>query len=230
MKIAVFIICILSSQLSVAQNKKSIVIHFYPSFHHQNIQLENTWYHLSANDSILFETFKCYISNISFYQNDSLVFKEKNSYHLLDASEVSTLQITIPLNASIAFNSLHFNIGIDSATNTAGALGGDMDPAKGMYWTWQSGYINLKLEGKSNLCTTHKHEFNFHLGGYMFPYCACQQVVLNTGETDDIAIEFPVDKFLEKIDLSKQNSMMIPGKEALELSKTIAGLVIIQKH
>jgi hypothetical protein len=228
MKIVVCIICIISSVLSQAQN--NVIVQLRPSFHHQNIQLENTWYHLSVNDSVLFETFKCYISNVAFYKDDLLVFKEKNSYHLVDASNGSTLQISIPLNVSIAFNSLHFNIGIDSATNTAGALDGDLDPEKGMYWTWQSGYINLKLEGKSNICGTRKHEFNFHLGGYMSPYCACQKVQLNIVDMNTIIVEFPIDKFLQKTDLSKQNSIMIPGKEALELSKIIADLLTVQKN
>ena len=71
----------------------------------------------------------------------------------------SSLALQIPSN--IPFSKLKFQLGIDSLTNVSGAMGGDLDPTKGMYWTWQSGYINMKIEGKSNSCKTRKNQFQF---------------------------------------------------------------------
>ena len=59
---------------------------------------------------------------------------------------------------------IYFQIGIDSLTNVSGDLDGDLDPALGMYWAWNSGYINMKLEGKSSSCKSVKKEFQFHIG------------------------------------------------------------------
>jgi hypothetical protein len=57
-------------------------------------------------------------------------------------------------------------------------MAGDLDPIKGMYWAWQSGYINMKIEGKSSSCRTRKNEFQFHIGGYLSPYYAMRKVAL----------------------------------------------------
>ena len=73
---------------------------------------------------------------------------------------------------------IKFNLGIDSLTNVSGVMGGDLDPTKGMYWTWQSGYINFKMEGSSAVCPTRNHEFQFHIGGYQDPFYAMQTLEL----------------------------------------------------
>ena len=111
---------------------------------------------------------------------------------------------------------------IDSVTNVSGALGGDLDPTKGMYWTWQSGYINFKLEGKSNLCPTRKNEFHFHLGGYLHPYNALKTVKLKVQQSTDIAVVFDVKKLFSAIDLKSTNQIMTPMKEAVLISEKVA--------
>ena len=59
-------------------------------------------------------------------------------------------------------------------------MGGDLDPTKGMYWAWQSGYINFKMEGSCSQCLATKNNFEFHLGGYQQPFYAMQTIELNT--------------------------------------------------
>jgi len=49
---------------------------------------------------------------------------------------------------------------VDSLANVSGAMSNDLDATKGMYWSWQSGFINLKIEGKSASCKTRKINFN----------------------------------------------------------------------
>jgi len=157
--------------------------------------------------------------------DDVPVYAEKNSYHLLNAAEPTSMSISIKLNKSLKFNRIGFNFGIDSITNTSGAMGGDLDPTRGMYWAWQSGYINLKLEGKSNLCHTRGREFSFHLGGYKAPYLAMQTIKTDVKDQDNITILVQLDQFLNATDLAKQNSVMIPGAEAVELSKRMAACI-----
>ncbi len=100
------------------------------------------------------DALKFYISNIQFFKSGRVVFKENNSFHLIDAAQSYSETLSVADSEDIRFDEVRFSIGIDSATNTAGVLGGDLDPTKGMYWTWQSGYINFKLEGTSTICNT----------------------------------------------------------------------------
>lgn len=194
---------------------------FAPTFGGKVIVLEDKYYHLPDGDSIMFETFRCYISDIAFYQNGKVVYKEPRSYHLLDAGDESTMTVAIELPAGKTYDKVVFHLGIDSATSTSGALSGDLDPGKGMFWTWQSGYINCKIEGRSNLCPTRHHEFQFHLGGYAAPDNALQEVVIAT-EQMSIVVDIPLDKFISGVDLRKQHSIMSPGPDAVLLSEKLA--------
>lgn len=216
MRLLSFTFFLLLMQTVWAQPKGHVKIQFVPTFSGKPIVLEEQVYHFSPTDSIVFETFRFYISNINLYQDNKQVVDDKNPPRLLDLSNPMTLEFEVAQPA--IYNSIHFDLGVDSATNVSGALGGDLDPTKGMYWTWQSGYINLKLEGVSNLCPTRNNAFEFHFGGYNGPTNALQSVILKTENKGIIRIEIPLDKFFKQIDLSKQNAVMIPGKEAVGLS------------
>jgi hypothetical protein len=108
-------------------------------------------------------------------------------------------------------------------------MGGDLDPTKGMYWTWQSGYINLKLEGKSKQVPGGNNVFQFHLGGYAAPFATAQEVRLETTNDDIVTIQADVQRLLEGINLGQQNSIMMPGKEAVILSQKAAAMFNIRK-
>jgi len=86
-----------------------------------------------------------------------------------------------------------------------------------MYWAWQSGYINFKLEGNSSLCPTREHEFQFHLGGYMFPFASMQEITLNVQASKQIHINVDIEEFMKQIDLTKQNQIMTPSFEAQDI-------------
>jgi hypothetical protein len=128
------------------------------------------------------------------------------------------MQVKFDVPDNIKFNTLKFNLGIDSITNNAGAMGGDLDPTNGMYWTWQSGYINFKLEGVSSKCPSRNHEFQFHLGGYAFPDNALRQIEINTNENDNVNIVLDIKKFIEEVNISEHEHVMSPGKKAMDYS------------
>ncbi len=200
---------------------------FHPTFGKSALHLDDSCY---TKDSIYFSQLKLYISGVEFLNKDSIVWKEANSYHLLDASDEKSLYILVNSPSDLKFTKIKFNLGIDSITNVSGAMGGDLDPTKGMYWTWQSGYINLKLEGKSKLCKTRNNEFQFHLGGYQNADNALQTIILNVSENKNIDILIDIEKMLAAIDLSEQNQIMSPGKEAVLLSEKFSKIFSIQKQ
>lgn len=219
------LIATLAFIFSQASAKDGVTVRFVPSFHGVPVELENVFYKLSATDSVSFSVFKCYVSNVTFYKDDKQVYAENNSYHLVNAEVPPSMSWQLPVKDG--YNYISFNLGVDSTTNVSGAMGGDLDPSKGMYWTWQSGYINFKLEGRSNLCATRKNEFQLHLGGYSGLHKAVQKVRLRVAPASEIVIVLPLDKFLESVDLRKQNSIMIPGAEAVSVAGTAARLMEI---
>lgn len=183
--------------------------------------MEDSVYVLNEISTIKFETIKFYISNVQLLYNGKLVWSESNSFHLYDVADSLSEMIQLKRLNGFKFNQIRFDLGVDSLTNVSGAMGGDLDPTKGMYWTWQSGYINFKMEGSSNICTNAKKEFQFHLGGYQAPFNTLQTVCLNVNSNEKIEIEFDVKQFLKGIELSKQDHLMSPGKDAVLLSQAL---------
>ena len=219
-KIGLFLsITSLFVQLTFAQNAKdSLVMHLHLKFEKQDFEW-NKKYISAKNDSLQIDLFKFYISSISVQFSDSSIFTEQNSYHLIDSENPKSLKISLCKNKKSSIKKIIFNLGIDSLASTSGVLGGDLDPTKGMYWAWQSGYINLKIEGKSSSCTTRKNEFQFHIGGYLQPNYAMRKIVLEPNNPKSI-IDINVDlaAIFSEIALSKMNSVMIPGKQAMEIA------------
>lgn len=207
--------------------KAALRLRFVPMLEGKELRFDNVT-ESSNVQSLQVTTLRCYISGISLWNDEKEVWCEADSYHLVDAEQ--TEQLTIALNppSAVRYNCIRFNLGVDSAASCSGARGGDLDPVKGMYWAWQSGYINFKLEGVSPQSTARKHEFHFHLGGYQYPYASIQAVSLPVKPSHEINVRMDLSKFLSGINLAKQNSIMIPGAEAVELSRKAATIFEIQ--
>lgn len=213
----IWMFCVLVTHNFLFSQQNKLV--FHPTFFNQTLKPE-VYYKLNAKDSIQITSFKFYISQLELLNGSETVWKEQSSFHLIDAFDEKTSVLSVPSN--ITFTKIKFQIGIDSLTNVSGAMGGDLDPTKGMYWTWQSGYINFKLEGNSNLCKTRHNEFQFHLGGYQQPFNCLQTVFVQVKSKANITLNMDVAKLLLYIQLSELNHIMSPSKEAVELSGKIS--------
>ena len=169
------IICLFlcySSIITIAQEQAPLKIRFSNQWQQQAIDFPAS----VASDSLTLEIFRFYISQVSLWKDSTAVWKADNSYHLLDTEVDSSMSLHFQIPKDLAYDRIAFNLGIDSLTNVAGVMGGDLDPTKGMYWTWNTGYINLKLEGTHPACPTRKNRFTFHLGGYAAPYLSMQSL------------------------------------------------------
>lgn len=206
-------------------NKK--MLSFNARFGAQELK-ESLYYPINDKDSIAFEVFRFYISGIELWNGNNLVWQEQNSYHLIDLF-TETKQIMLSIPEGLNYNSIVFCFGIDSSTNVSGAMGGDLDPTTGMYWTWQSGYINLKMEGKSNTCNTRNHTFQYHLGGYQYPYNTLQKIKLDLVHGSEIQVSLEVKELLKQLNLERQPELMSPCTEAVSLCGKIAQLFKLQK-
>jgi hypothetical protein len=179
-------------------------------------------FHINEIDSVKITEFRFYISKLSFWNLKKQIWMENESFHLIDLLDDSTHKIKLKIPDEMVFDKLEFYLGIDSLTNVSGAMGGDLDPTRGMYWTWQNGYINAKIEGTSNVCKSRKNEFQFHLGGYMAPFKCVQKIEMIVDRNEHIQIGIHLEKMIEAFDLTKQTKIMSPSLNAVEVSKQLA--------
>jgi hypothetical protein len=183
----------------------------------------------SGGNTLKVEALRFYISAIALYDGDKLLWEEPDSYHLIDAATPGSLQLSLTPTAPVHFNAIRFRLGVDSLANVSGALGGDLDPSKGMYWAWQSGYINFKVEGTSPACHTRNNEFQFHLGGYAGRDASAQDIKLDAVNKNGIIIIADIGRFFERSDLFVLSSVMTPGPEAVSLSQRAAAIFRVKQ-
>lgn len=224
MKAVITVCAILFWAFGFGQNHE-ISISFNATFQGEELTAQAD----SIGQATSIEVLKFYVSNLILLADGATVFTEQNSFHLIDFSDARSNTFEFQLPSDLEYDQFSFNLGIDSTTNVSGVMGGDLDPTKGMYWTWQSGYINFKIEGKSPNCPTRKNKFQFHLGGYTYPYATIQEVALNTNDGKDINIAIDLDQFFAKIDLAEAYQVMQPSLLAVELSNMLPLLFTIAR-
>lgn len=188
-------------------------IHFSVFNGTQRIQPDPEHYQESKN-GIGLKQLKFYISGIQFVNAKGKVWKESESYHLLDIGNTDSVVVALPKD--FLPETCSFFVGIDSVTNVSGAQTGDLDPMNGMYWTWQSGYINVKLEGVIEKNGQHS-EFEYHLGGYAGEHRSIQSFTASNVATR-LSIQIDLEHFFNSFDPQLLSHIMSPGKNAVMLS------------
>ncbi len=160
-----------------------------------------------------------YFSDFRFREKLSGGITEIDTLIFYDLADSSTHVFLKNLEIS-NYDDVSFTLGLDSSKNVSGELENAYDPLLGMYWAWNTGYVNLKLAGKSSLVLTKTHDFEFHLGGYRYPLATAQNIEVNL---NDQYIYFDLEKlFSESINLSKNHHIMLPGKDAFLISQGLS--------
>jgi hypothetical protein len=131
------------------------------------LSLDDQEYTNANGDKFKVSRFKYYISNIIFRKADGTEYKQPESYHLVDESVAASKVLTIQDVPAGEYTHLTFTVGVDSIRNVSGAQTGALDPANGMFWTWKSGYVFVKLEGTSP--QSPNGGLVFHIGGFNKP-------------------------------------------------------------
>lgn len=178
------------------------------------------WYVSTNGDSIQLDQVRFYLSDIKVEWSNGLSVADPEKAHLVDIFEPESLIVVLPSAGNTTPKKIQFNLGIDSTTNVSGALGGDLDPTNGMYWSWQSGYINLKMEGISPKCNTRKHVFQYHIGGYLQPNRALRKIELHIDSSTqkEIFVKMDLATFFSNINFTTLSSVMTPGSNAMKLA------------
>lgn len=167
------------------------------------VQLNDSTYTNPFAEQFSISKFKYYISNIALAFADG-VFKETDSYHLVDEGNRSSLSFSFLTNVN-TYHSLLFMLGVDSLRNVSGAQTGALDPLNDMFWTWNSGYVMAKMEGRSPQSNVVNAKVEFHIGGFSGQNNVLKKIKLNfpagmlleirEGKTSEIIIEADFDKW-----------------------------------
>jgi hypothetical protein len=154
----------------------NFLMHFQNVVGTQELKLNDTQYTNAAGEKFNVTTFNYFVSNIRFERKDGseYIVPRDSTYYLIKQSAPSSKNIKLRVPEG-EYTAVAFIIGVDSVMSTSdlthrtGALdisGGMLD---GMYWTWNSGYLFVKLEGNSEQAKadmTGQHKFRYHIGGY----------------------------------------------------------------
>lgn len=224
MKIYFFLVLLLFCSILHAQEGRR-EIEIIPSLNDTALELGKKYYVTESKDSITFETIKFYLSHLQFFQEEELVGTLEKKHLLIDLENPASL--VIPDLPDKKFNKIRFKLGVDSLTSVSGAFGEDLDPTNGMYWTWQSGYIHVKLEGVADNCPARNHAFQFHLGGYQAPFNSIQELELPILDGQKIQLEVSLNKFLSQINLEEQFQVMSPNAQAVEIAEQVSSIFSI---
>lgn len=182
--------------------------------------IDSVNYKNELNQDFTISKFKFYISNVSFKNTNGTTTVPSTSFLIdqEDSLSLSTNSISIP---SGIYSSIEFILGVDSLHNVSGAQPGALDVVNAMFWTWNSGYIFMKLEGNSSFSNSPGHFFEYHIGGFKEPYNAIrkikltfdQPVEISKHKLTDILINVNVLEILQhpnSIDFSKNSSIVEP--------------------
>jgi hypothetical protein len=135
------------------------------------LKLDSLIYKNELGQGFSVTKFKYYLGKITLKQSNGNEFSSKE-YYLINEEEESSKRLVLENIPNGNYSAIEFIIGVDSLHNCSGAQSGALDPVNAMFWAWNSGYIFLKLEGKSPLSKSPGHIFEFHIGGYKHPdYC-----------------------------------------------------------
>ena len=160
----ILLLCLLSVCLSNLNAQKKLSIKFINVVGDSSIQLGNTYIN-SFNETFTVRNFKYYISHIQLKDKAGKFHNISNDYYLVNEADTASLSIELQHNVNEII-SIRFLLGVDSLRNVSGVQTGALDPAKGMFWTWNSGYIMAKLEGKSAASKAPGNYFTYHIGGF----------------------------------------------------------------
>lgn len=210
--------CLLLAMVRLPGQSATAQLVFRLVFEGEKIVLGEQYFSAKLSDSVRIETVRFYISDLQYFARGQQVTPVSETPLLIDAALPESCTATLELEKGRQIDEVRFTLGLDSLINVSGALGGDLDPTKGMYWAWQSGYINFKLEGTTAKCPARNHFFQYHLGGYRPPFQTVQSVAVKGKATDHFIVEVDIAAFLDQIEVSEVYQVMSPNAEAVELS------------
>lgn len=138
-----------------------------------NLTLNTGTYQNATGESFSVTKFNYFVSNIRLRKDDGseFVVPQDSSYFLIQEEKPASQTLTLSNIPTGNYTAITFVVGVDSLRSLAdiSKRTGVLDPGlnDGMYWEWNSGYIFMKLEGKSTVApAAQNNAFFYHIGGF----------------------------------------------------------------
>lgn len=176
----IWLLCMMLSHESAYSQKpksNSIEINFSHYVGNEVLKLDSVIYKNALNQDFSVTKFKYYIANIVLLRIDGKPISY-NSYYLIDEEKPGSKKIVLENIPGGEYVSVNFTVGVDSIDNCSGAQSGALDPINGMFWTWNTGYIFMKLEGTSQFSSSPYAMLEYHIGGFKKPNNCIQNISL----------------------------------------------------
>jgi len=210
-------------------------IRFRAYVHGESLEL-NKKYRNPFGEVFEISRFRFYAGRIApVYTDSNLKTFSRNIYHLIDFSDSASTQIILPASEGLC-EGIQFLLGVDSIDQVRGAQTGALDPAKGMFWTWNSGYQSFKIDGYSAASTQPAHILAYHIGGYRHPFSTVWKIRINTTDNEafritkeyKIEVEIPIelDYFFDgptPLHIHNISSCTTAGDQAWKISENFIG-------
>jgi hypothetical protein len=218
----------------------TLKITFINTVKHQPLVMDSVTYTNPFAEDYTVTKFRYYISHMALGQPGRTA-AEKNSYHLVDADKPGSLSFNFPV-AIGAYNNVSFLIGVDSLRNVSGAQTGALDPVNDMFWTWMSGYVMAKMEGRSPLSNVLNKKIEYHIGGYRgennviqkisLPAAGPQPILIQKGKITELVIEANLDNWWSgkhDIKIVQTPVCTSPGVLAKNISENYKGMFALKE-
>jgi hypothetical protein len=153
--------------------QKKIVVRFENIANDKKIVFNDSLYENGFGEKYTVSKLKYYVSNICLLTKGAL--EVDKTVYLIDAAKEN---IIIKKDGRKIVG-ISFLVGVDSALHCSGAQSGALDPLNDMFWTWNNGYVNFKLEGKSASSSADNNRIEQHIGGYKGEYKTMRKVFLS---------------------------------------------------
>ena len=200
-----------------------------------NLNTEYT--HQRLGEKMTFSMFRYYVSNVRLKKTDGSWYTVPESYYIVDLGVNDGTHLHLENIPGGEYTDIEMMFGVDSLRNVSGAQTGALDPAKGMFWSWNSGYIMLKTEGTSP--SSSDGSFAFHLGGFkganavptVKSYSLGKLVVDGDREAEIHMVANPARLWHEADGLAVRSKTHMPGAVAKQMTGTFYdGIVFDHIH
>lgn len=223
-RLAYCLVLFLSLDAGVVQGQSVVRIHHKVQMGDAPVVL-GEWQKSDSNVSIRIDKLRWYVSLPPAGKKESKVW-------LLDLSDSSSLdQIYLYPTLSRPGNfKISLLFGVDSVIQVGGVGKGALDPQRGMYWTWQTGYVQWKMEGAIRV-NGEEHPLELHLGGFdgstnaqvLMPIC------LIAPSSDSVVANWDISPFIAEVVRRKKYGVMSPSPIARDYCRIIANGVSFHK-
>jgi hypothetical protein len=141
------------------------------------LTLDSVIYQNALGQGFSVTKFKYYLAHMVLTRRDGKPVAS-HTYFLIDEEKPGSKKVVLENVPAGEYVAVNFTLGVDSIDNCSGAQSGALDPINGMFWTWNTGYIFMKMEGTSEFSSAPNALLEYHVGGFKQPHHCIRTISL----------------------------------------------------